>query len=70
LPVINQPKHSKKKGEYMEQNGRTHAQEDNKKKNTQEGEPQREHQVPNRFVEKILNFKCVSIFTSRFVLYS
>ncbi len=27
LPTINKPKHSKEKGEYEEQNGRTHIQE-------------------------------------------
>jgi hypothetical protein len=43
LPIINKPKHPKK-GEYMEQNGRSHVQE--KKRTTQEGEQQKEHQVP------------------------
>jgi hypothetical protein len=33
----------KKRAEYKEQNGRTRIQED--KRTTQEGEPQREHQV-------------------------
>jgi hypothetical protein len=28
LPTINKPKHPRKKGEYKEQNGRTHIQED------------------------------------------
>jgi hypothetical protein len=42
LPIINKPKHQKM-GEYKEQNGRTHVQED--KRTTQEGEPQREHEV-------------------------
>jgi hypothetical protein len=30
LPIINKPKHPKKKVEYKEQNGRTHVLEDNK----------------------------------------
>jgi len=34
LPIKNKPKHSKK-GEYKEQNGRTHVQED--KRTTEEG---------------------------------
>jgi len=32
FPIINKSKHSKKKGEYKEQNGRTYAQEDQTKK--------------------------------------
>jgi hypothetical protein len=43
LPIINKPKHPIK-GEYKEQNGWTHVQDD--KRTTQEGEPQSEHQVP------------------------
>jgi hypothetical protein len=42
MPIINKAKHPKK-GEYKEQNGRTHVQED--KRTTQEGKPQLEHQV-------------------------
>jgi hypothetical protein len=42
LPIKYKPKHPGK-GEYKEQNGRTHVQED--KKTTKEGEPQGEHQV-------------------------
>ncbi len=42
LLIINKSKHPKK-GEYKEQNGRTHIQK--KKKSTKKGEPQKEHQV-------------------------
>ncbi len=42
MPIIKKPKHPKK-GEYKEQNGRTHVQED--KRTTQEGKPQGEWQV-------------------------
>jgi hypothetical protein len=44
LPIMNKPKHPKKKGEYKEQNVRTHNQED--KRTTYKGKPQGEHQVP------------------------
>ncbi len=47
LPIINKPKHPKK-GEYNEQNGRIHVQED--KRTTKEDEPQREHQVPQPLI--------------------
>jgi len=43
LPIINKPKHPKK-GEHKEQKGRSQIQED--KRTTQEGEPQKEHQLP------------------------
>jgi hypothetical protein len=54
LPIINKPKHPKE-GEYKEQNGRIHMQED--KKTTQESKPQKEHQVlePSPIVRSILN---------------
>jgi hypothetical protein len=44
-------------GEYKEQNGRTHVQED--KRTTQEGEPQREHEVlePPLVIRSISNRK-------------
>jgi hypothetical protein len=39
LPIINKPKHPKKREkEYKEQNGRTHVEED--KRTTYEGKPQ------------------------------
>ncbi len=43
MPIINKPKHPKK-GEHKEQKGRSHIQED--KRTTQEGKPQKEHQLP------------------------
>jgi hypothetical protein len=55
LPIINKPKHPKKKGENKEQNRRTHIQKDNR--TTKEGEPQRELQVlkPPLVVRSISN---------------
>jgi hypothetical protein len=43
LPIINKPKHPKK-GEHKEQKRRSQIQED--KRTTQEGKPQKEHQLP------------------------
>jgi hypothetical protein len=43
LPIINKPKHPKK-GEHKEEKGRSQIQED--KRTTQEGEAQKEHQLP------------------------
>jgi hypothetical protein len=49
LLIINKLKHPKK-GEYKEQNGKTHVQKD--KKSTKKGEPQKDIKFSNHFCHK------------------
>jgi hypothetical protein len=54
LPIINKSNHQKK-GEYKEQNGRTHLQED--KRIAKRGQTNREHQVLELIVVKSISNK-------------